>query len=240
MLPISDEPRTGRGLAFVTIGVIALNVVIFLFEVSLGEGVDRFISTYGAVPREILTGQDVPPAGPTPLWIQLLTSMFLHAGWLHLIGNMAYLRVFGDDIEDALGHGRYLVFYLGAGIVASLTHIFLSGPADTIPSVGASGAIAGVLGAYLVLFPGRRVHVLYPGFFFMTGQVSALVLLGFWFVLQFFSGLAALTAGTAQTGGVAVWAHIGGFAAGAVIGLLLRSAGGRAPGMRSVETSMRR
>lgn len=240
MFPIGDEKRTGRGLAFVTVGLLVLNVVIFLFEVSLGDGLDRFISTYGAVPKEILTGQDVPPAGPSPLWIQLLTSMFLHGGWLHVIGNMAYLRVFGDDIEDALGHVLYLVFYLGTGIVASLTHIFLSGPGDTIPSVGASGAIAGVLGAYLVLFPQRRVHVLIPGFAFRTGQVSALVMLGFWFLLQFFDGIGALTAGTAQTGGVAVWAHIGGFVAGAAIGLLVRGVGGRALETRSVETGIRR
>jgi membrane associated rhomboid family serine protease len=222
MFPISDDPRTGRGLAFITLGLLALNVVVFLYQVMLGAEVETFIRTFGAVPREILTGQDVAPPGPTPVYLQLLTSMFLHGGWLHLIGNMAYLRVFGDDIEDALGHGLYLLFYLGAGVAASLTHIFLSGPGDITPSVGASGAIAGVLGAYLVLFPHRRVHVLLPVYFFATTRVSALVLLGFWFVLQFFNGLAALTEGTAQTGGVAVWAHIGGFVVGALVGLLLR------------------
>src|SRR6266542_2603255 len=103
MIPIGDEDRPGRSLAIVTLAIIALNVVIFLFQVSLGAGVENFIRTYGAVPKEILTGQDVPPPGPSPLWIQLFTSMFLHGGWLHLIGNMAFLRVFGDDIEDALG-----------------------------------------------------------------------------------------------------------------------------------------
>jgi membrane associated rhomboid family serine protease len=223
MFPISDAERPGRGLAVVTAGLIALNVAIFLFEVSMGEAVEDFIRIYGAVPKEILTGQDVPPAGPSPLWIQLLTSMFLHGGWLHLIGNMAYLRVFGDDIEDALGRGRYLLFYLGTGVVASLVHIYLSGPGDTTPSVGASGAISGVLGAYLILFPRRQVHVLLPGLFFYTAQVSALVMLGIWFLLQFLSGFAALTEGTVQTGGVAVWAHIGGFIAGAVVAILLRS-----------------
>jgi membrane associated rhomboid family serine protease len=222
MFPLGDERRTGRGLAIVTIGLIVLNVAIFLFEVSLGARVEEFIRTYGAVPREILTGQDIPPPGPTPLWIQLLTSMFLHGGWLHLISNMAYLRVFGDDIEDVLGRLLYILFYLGTGIAASLTHIFLSGPASTIPSVGASGAIAGVLGAYLVWFPKRQIHVLVPGMYFGTGRVSALVMLGFWFVLQFLSGLGALTGGTAETGGVAVWAHIGGFVAGVLVALLLR------------------
>ncbi len=123
----------------------------------------------------------------------------------------------------------------GAGIVASLTHIVLSGPADTIPSVGASGAIAGVLGTYLVLFPRRRIHVLLPGFYFRTGQVSALVMLGFWFLLQFLAGIGALTAGTAQTSGVAVWAHIGGFVAGAVIGLLVRGMGGGALRTSSID-----
>ncbi|MGH2523176.1 MAG: rhomboid family intramembrane serine protease [Anaerolineales bacterium] len=222
MFPIGDDERPGRGLAIVTLGLIVINVAIFLFEVSLGAGVENFVRTYGAVPREILTGQDVPPAGPTPLWIQLLTSMFLHGGWLHLIGNMAYLRVFGDDIEEAFGKFGYILFYLGTGLVASLTHIFLSGPNDTIPSVGASGAIAGVLGAYLVLFPNRQIHVLIPGMYFRTGRVSALVMLGFWFLLQFFDGIGALTGGTAQTGGVAVWAHIGGFVAGALVAFLLR------------------
>jgi membrane associated rhomboid family serine protease len=222
MLPISDEDRPGRGLALVTWAIIIINVLVFLYEVMLGAGLDPFIQTFGAVPREILTGQDVPPPGPTPLYLQLLTSMFLHGGWLHLIGNMAFLRVFGDDIEDALGRVPYLLFYLGTGLVASLTHIFLAGPNSTIPSVGASGAIAGVMGAYLVLFPNRRVHVLVPSLYFSTARVSALVMLGMWFVLQFLNGLAALTQDTAQTGGVAVWAHVGGFVAGALVGLLLR------------------
>ena len=233
MFPIGDDPRYGRGLAYVTVGLLVLNVAVFLYEVALGAGVETLIRTYGAVPREILTGQDVAPPGPYPVYLQLLTSMFLHGGWLHLIGNMAYLRVFGDDIEDALGHGRYLLFYLGTGLAASLTHILLSGAGDTTPSVGASGAIAGVLGAYLVLFPQRRVHVLVPGFYFGTARVSALVMLGLWFVLQFFSGLAAVSEGTAQTGGVAVWAHIGGFVAGAAVGLLLRGATGVRRGVLS-------
>ncbi len=161
--------------------------------------------------------------------LQLLTSMFLHGGWLHIIGNMAYLRVFGDDIEEVLGGFMYLLFYLGAGIVASLTHIFLSGPESTIPAVGASGAIAGVMGAYLVLFPGRQVHVLLPSVGFRTGRVSATMLLGFWFVLQFLIGITALTEQPAEAGGVAVWAHIGGFVAGAAVGSLLRGGMRQAP-----------
>jgi membrane associated rhomboid family serine protease len=226
MMPISDEPRTGKGIAIVTVSLLVINVLAFLYELMLGSGLDAFIQTYGAVPREILTGQDIPPAGPTPVYLQLFTSMFLHGGWLHLIGNMAYLRVFGDDIEDALGPGLFALFYLGTGLVASMTHIFLSGPDSTIPSIGASGAIAGVLGAYIVLFPQRRVHVLVPGYRFATAQVSALVLLGFWFILQFFNGILALSGGTAETGGVAVWAHIGGFVAGVLVGLLMRGTAG--------------
>jgi len=226
MIPIGDEPRNGRGLAYITIGFIVLNVVVFLYELTLGAGLDPFFQTYGAVPREILTGQDIAPPGPYPVYWQLLSSMFIHGGWLHIIGNLAYLRVFGDDIEDALGHGLYLVFYLGAGVAASLTQILLSGAASTIPSVGASGAIAGVLGAYIVLYPARRIHVLVPNLYFATAQVSAVIMLGIWFALQFFSGLTALSGDTAETGGVAVWAHIGGFVAGVLVGLVLRGVAG--------------
>lgn len=222
MFPIGDEERRGQGLAVVTLGLIVINVLAFLFELSLGSAIEPFIQTYGAVPREILTGQDVPPPGPSPRWIQLLTSMFLHGGWLHIISNMAYLYVFGDDIEEAFGPWLYLLFYLGSGIAASLTHIFVSGLGSTVPSMGASGAIAGVLGAYLVFFPRRRIHVLIPSFYFATAQVSALTMLGIWFLLQFLTGITALTQETAQTGGVAVWAHIGGFVVGVVVALLTR------------------
>lgn len=129
----------------------------------------------------------------------------------------------GDDIEDVLGHGRYLLFYLGVGVVASLIQLGLSGPTETTPSVGASGAIAGVLGAYLVLFPKRRIQVMAPVLLFVTLEISAVILLGFWFLLQFLNGVAALAEGTTQVGGVAVWAHIGGFVAGFLAVMLLRS-----------------
>jgi membrane associated rhomboid family serine protease len=223
MIPVDDGPRRVRRLPVVTVCLLILNVSVFLYEVSLGAGAEQFIRTYGAVPREILTGQDIPPAGPDPLWLQLLTSMFLHGGWLHLIGNMIYLCIFGDDIEDVLGHGPYLLFYLGAGVAASLVQLGLSGPGEARPSVGASGAIAGVLGAYLVFFPRRRIQVIVPVLFFATAEVSALILLGFWFLLQFLNGIAALGEGTAQIGGVAVWAHIGGFVTGVLVALLMRS-----------------
>src|SRR5574342_432252 len=223
MIPVDDGPSRVRRLPVVTVCLLILNVSVFLYEVSLGAGAEQFIRTYGAVPREILTGQDLPPAGPDPLWLQLLTSMFLHGGWLHLIGNMIYLCIFGDDIEDVLGHGTYLLFYLGAGIAASLVQLGLSGPDDVRPSVGASGAIAGVLGAYLVFFPRRRIRVIVPVLFFAVAEVSALILLGFWFLLQFLNGIAALGEGTAQVGGVAVWAHVGGFVVGVMVALLMRS-----------------
>lgn len=224
MIPIGEHRRSRlRGLALVTLGLIAINVLVFLHEVALGARAEGFISTYGAVPREILTGQDVPPPGPHPLWIQLLTSLFLHGGWLHLIGNMLYLYVFGRSVEDTLGATKYLLFYLTAGIAATLTHIFLTGPRDIAPSIGASGAIAAVLGAYLIWFPRRQVYVVVPILFFATLRVSALVLLGFWFILQFLDGVAAIAQGAVHSSGIAVWAHIGGFAIGAIVALLLRS-----------------
>jgi len=224
MIPIGEHRRRAlRGIGVVTLTLIVINVLVFLHELALGVRVQDFISTYGAVPREILTGQDIPPAGPHPLWIQLLTSLFLHGSWLHLVGNMLYLYVFGRSVEDTLGAVKYLLFYLTAGVAATLTHIFLSGPRDIAPSIGASGAIAAVLGAYLVWFPRRQVYVVVPILFFTTLRVSALVLLGFWFILQLLDSAAAIAQGAAHSGGIAVWAHVGGFAVGAIVALLLRS-----------------
>ena len=227
MIPINDNSRRVSSFQIVTVCLLVLNVGVFLCELSLGAGVDRFISLYGAVPREILTGRDIPPTGPHPLYLQLLTSLFIHAGWLHLIGNMIYLCIFGDDIEEALGHGRYLLFYLAMGLIASLTQIVLSGPADTFPIIGASGAVAGVLGAYLIYFPRRRIQVVIPILFFFTVEVSALLLLGLWFLLQLLNGLAAFQVGASQVGGVAVWAHIGGFIAGALTASVMQGRTGR-------------
>lgn len=222
MIPLDDGPHRVRRFPIVTVCLLVLNVSVFLYEVSLGAEAERFIRLYGAVPLEILTGRDMPPLGPNPLWLQLLTAMFLHGGWLHLVGNMIYLCIFGDDVEDQLGPGLYLLFYLGAGLVATLVQLGLSGPTETTPSVGASGAIAGVLGAYLVFFPRRRIQVMVPMLFFVTLEVSALTLLGFWFLLQFLNGVAALGQGAAQVGGVAVWAHVGGFVAGFLTALVMR------------------
>jgi membrane associated rhomboid family serine protease len=221
MIPISDDP-VRRGVPIVTITLIIVNVAIFLYEVSLGGRLDAFVQAFGTVPLEITSGRDVPPGAPlgNP-YLTLLTSMFLHGGWLHLGFNMLYLWVFGDNIEDAFGSAGYLLFYLACGIVATLAQVAIS-PSSTIPSVGASGAIAGVLGAYLVLFPSAQVRtVLILGFFILIPRIPALFLIGAWFLLQLVSGVGQLGI-QEETGGVAFWAHVGGFVAGLLLALLFR------------------
>jgi membrane associated rhomboid family serine protease len=195
--------------------IITANVLAFFYELSLGRGLNRFIMHYGVVPSAVLDWRqtDLPI---TDVALPYLTSMFLHGGWLHLIGNMWYLWIFGDNVEDRLGHFTYLVFYLLCGIGAGIVHTLLNYNTD-IPSVGASGAIAGVLGAYVVSYPFARVLTLVPIFIFIQViEIPALIVLGLWFVLQFFYGAASLTT-AANSGGVAWWAHVGGF----VIGLIL-------------------
>lgn len=174
---------------------------------------DYLVSQYAVVPVEILRGTDLPPAIPLPIWITLLTSMFLHGGLMHLLGNMLFLWIFGDNVEDAMGPARFLVFYLLCGIAAAFAQIAID-PGSPIPLIGASGAIAGVLAAYFMLFPFARVLTLIPIFFFLRLiPVPAVFLLGFWFVLQVISGAGSLGSG----GGVAWFAHIGGFIAGAIL-----------------------
>ena len=165
----------------------------------------------------MLTGQDIAPAGPHPLWIQLLTSMFLHAGWLHLIGNMVYLWIFGDNVEDRLGHALFTVFYLLCGLGATFAQLFFSLGSD-VPNLGASGAIAGVLGAYLIMFPSQRIRVMMG---YAVIPMPALIVIGFWIVLQVFSQVSAFTASSQTGGGVAYMAHIGGFIAGVVLAFVL-------------------
>jgi membrane associated rhomboid family serine protease len=228
MLPIGDQNLPGRGIAWVTLGLIAVNVAAFVF---LQLGNDSFTYGYSTVPREITTGMDLTKPerviidgqrveipeepGPSPIYLTLLTSMFLHGGWLHLGGNMLFLFIFGDNVEHAFGRVFYLIFYLGAGIIASLAQVW-AGPDSVIPSLGASGAISGVLGAYIVLFPGNQIRVL-VWYFIVT--VPAIVMIGLWAALQFFSGFASI-AETQQTGGVAYLAHVGGFVTGVAVGLL--------------------
>ena len=174
---------------------------------------DWFQTQYALIPAEFLAGRDLPPAIPIPIWLTLLTSMFLHGGILHLLGNMLYLWIFGDNVEDAMGSVRFLIFYLACGIVAAFAQIAI-GPSSSVPMLGASGAIAGVLAAYFMLYPQSRILTLVPLFFFLRlVAVPAVFLLGFWFLWQVISGAGAL----GNAGGVAFFAHIGGFLAGLVL-----------------------
>jgi membrane associated rhomboid family serine protease len=215
MIPIGDDNSDRRTRPFVTWAIIAVNVIVFVFLQGFGTNA-RFTYAFSTVPAEILTGRDLvtPDLGPTPLsvYITLLVSLFMHAGIAHILGNMLYLFVFGDNVEDRLGHGRFLLFYLFCGVAASLAHVFttkLTGGNLAVPSLGASGAISGALGAYLMLFPRRRVRVL---LFRSIANVPAVVAVGVWFLFQVVSGLGRLGGGS--SGGVAYAAHVGGFVAG--------------------------
>ncbi len=210
MIPLRDENPT-RSFPFVTLTLIAINVAVFFYELSLAgdRQIEQFFNTFGLVPARLSGGFDPVAAGT------VFTSMFLHGGWFHLIGNMLYLWIFGNNIEDAAGHLKFLVFYLLCGIAAAAAQI-AAAPAGVIPMVGASGAVAGVLGAYLLLFPRVKVVVLIPILIIWhLTRMPAVVVLLFWFVLQLFNGWLALGA-TQSTGGVAWWAHIGGFVAGMI------------------------
>lgn len=215
MIPLRDKNPTRR-IPVVTIALIAINILVFLYEVSLGEGLALFFQNFGAVPRSVVSsltpGQFLPG-----IVLPLLTATFVHGGWLHLIGNMLYLWVFGDNVEDKLGRSRFLIFYILCGLVASGFHVAVD-PTSAVPMVGASGAISGVLGAYILMFPGARVVTLIPVFIFLqVAELPALVVLGFWFVMQFFNGVLSLGFETGGMGGVAWWAHIGGFVSGLVL-----------------------
>jgi membrane associated rhomboid family serine protease len=212
MIPLRDTIPV-RTFPIVNTGVIVLNAAVFLVEFLLGpEELNRLIGLFGLTPAVFWQ------SGGLQAWITLITAQFLHGGWWHLISNMLALYIFGDNIEDRLGHGRYAIFYLASGLAAHLAHL-LAQSGSSVPTIGASGAIAGVLGAYLVLFPRARVVTLVPIFYFIRIiQVPALVYLGFWFVSQLFSGLFALSStGALQAGGVAWWEHIGGFIFGLVM-----------------------
>jgi membrane associated rhomboid family serine protease len=207
MLPIGDDDSTRRTVPLVTYGLIALNVVFFIIELTGG---DAFIGKWAFVPSRFL-------ANPFADFLTLFTAMFMHAGWLHLGGNMLYLWIFGDNVEDRFGHIKFIIFYLICGLVATFAQLAFSIGSD-VPNLGASGAIAGVLGAYILLFPRGKVRVLQGQ---RVIQVSALIVIGIWIVLQFFSGIGSIV-GTAQTGGVAYMAHIGGFVAGFLLTFLFR------------------
>jgi membrane associated rhomboid family serine protease len=212
MIPIRDENPT-HITPIITYLLIVFNIAVFIFQNFLGAVDQAFVYQFALIPSQVTANLTLGSVLP------IFTSMFMHAGLAHILGNMLYLWIFGDNVEDAMGSGKYLVFYLVGGVIASLAHI-LTNPGSTVPTVGASGAIAAVLGAYLVLYPRQRVLTLIPlGFFIRMSMLPASIVLGVWFILQFFQGV--LTLGGPDVGGVAFWAHIGGFLSGVVLARLL-------------------
>jgi membrane associated rhomboid family serine protease len=211
MIPLHDDNPT-RTRPYVTLAIIAACTVVFLWQITHSQQVQQYIAyALGFVPAVAFGSRQLPPElHVLPAGLTVFTAMFLHGGWLHLIGNMLYLWIFGDNVEDAMGHGRFLLFYLICGLAAALVQ-GLSSPGSTIPMIGASGAISGVLGAYLLLHPRARVLVLVPlGFFFFTIFIPAALVLGLWFLLQLLSSASV----NPDEGGVAFFAHVGGFLTG--------------------------
>jgi membrane associated rhomboid family serine protease len=219
MIPLRDRNPSGI-FPFVTIALILANTLVFLYEVRLGPAVSAFLKHYALIPAVVTGHVRYGVVNFSDTAAPFFTSMFLHGGWLHLISNMWFLWIFGDNVEDTLGPVRYLLFYFLCGLAAAVTH-FAVQPGSTLPVLGASGAIAGVLGAYAVLYPGARVVTLVPIFFFLQIiELPAVVMIGYWFVLQILSG--SLEAVSPMRGGTAWWAHVGGFLAGMVLVLLMR------------------
>ncbi len=214
IFPIGDDQVKGGATPIFSYTFLAINVLVFLYQVSLSPAqLDQFIYTYATIPRDILSGRNL---------FTLITSMFLHGGWMHLIGNMLFLWVFADNIEATIGNVRFVIFYILGGVCASLAHVYLS-YGSTVPSLGASGAISAVLGAYLVMFPRSRVKVLFFLFIIIKQFfLPAFMFLGVWIAMQLFSGFQNLGPEASAQGGTAWWAHIGGFIFGVVIGLFLR------------------
>ncbi len=225
MIPLRDENPSAT-VPVVTRTLIGVNLVVFLYELMLGPGLRDFFYAWGFTPVRLTLALRYGDLPLPPALASVVTSMFLHGGWSHLIGNLWYLWLFGDNVEDAIGHAGFLVFYFGCGVAATLLH-YLTVPVAAIPVVGASGAIAGVLGAYIVCFPRARVLTLLPIFpFFQVVPLPAFLVLGLWFLFQFVLGLGSSASG----GGVAFWAHVGGF----VVGLLAMR------GLRAVRRSRAR
>jgi membrane associated rhomboid family serine protease len=215
MIPIRDQIKTRR-VPFINFLLIIINIIVFLFEWLSGATTDSaLLSQLAFIPAAFLAA----PGNPGNIG-SIFTSMFMHAGFMHLAGNMLYLWIFGDNVEDRMGHIPYLIFYLAGGVFATLAHTFIN-PTSTLPTVGASGAIAAVLGAYLILYPRSRVQTFIPiGYFMTLKTLPASILLAFWFVLQLFNGVLSLGAAE-DVGGTAFWAHIGGFVLGVVVALLI-------------------
>jgi membrane associated rhomboid family serine protease len=212
MFPLGDDDSQRRTTPYVTYVLIAINVVVFLLELQNG---DDFINQWAFVPHRF--AQD-----PSSQLVTVFSAMFMHGSWLHLGGNMLYLWIFGDNVEDSFGHVKYLMFYLLAGIAATFAQ-FAAMPGSNVPNVGASGAIAGVLGAYILMFPNARINVLLGR---QVVAMPALIVLGFWIVLQLISGVGTIATTSADVGGVAYMAHVGGFAAGFLMAFLFRPRGG--------------
>ena len=233
LFPISDDDRNLRGAAPVTITIFVLNIIVFIFLQGAGQN-EEFTYGYSVIPYEITNGADlVSPQvlessegehviyqspGPQPIYLTIISAMFMHGGWLHLGSNLLFLWIFGDNVEQRFGKVPFLLFYLLSGIVATLAQVYLA-PETIIPNLGASGAISGVLGAYLVLFPRNRVHAL---FFWFIVSVPAFLAIGGWIVLQVFNGWGAIFNASESLGGVAYGAHIGGFIAGVVLAAFMR------------------
>jgi membrane associated rhomboid family serine protease len=213
MIPIRDQIKPRR-TPIINYLLIAVNIVVFMLQWSAGANQESVVYEFALIPASFSDGIDLSEIR------DVFTSMFMHAGLMHLLGNMIYLWIFGDNVEDAMGHFKYLLFYLAGGFAASIAHIFVN-PGSQIPTVGASGAIAAALGAYLVLYPQSRVATFIPlGFFMTLRMLPASIVLIMWFVLQLFNGV--FTLGAADVGGTAFWAHIGGFVFGAFIALFFR------------------
>ncbi|HKQ53672.1 MAG TPA: rhomboid family intramembrane serine protease [Pyrinomonadaceae bacterium] len=247
IFPIGDDNSDRTTTPLVNYVLIAINVLVFVF-LQGATGENKFTASFATVPEEIRTGKDVSGRvpikvgtqeaviqlgeTPSPVYITLLTSMFMHGGWMHLLGNMLFLWIFGDNVEHAMGKVRYLIFYLVTGLAASLTHVistFMFGDNPYIPSLGASGAISGVLGGYLVLFPRRQVRVILLR---MLTSVPAIVAIGLWFVLQLVQAFGVIAAGPQSGGGVAFMAHVGGFVAGLILVKLFTAGRGPAAAVR--------
>jgi membrane associated rhomboid family serine protease len=220
-IPLTDHIKR-RTFWFFTLAIIIANVWAFTIELSLGQDVNRVISLFGVIPARYTTPHGLAGTRVEGFLLPIFVSMFLHGGWLHLLGNMLFLFVFGRSIEDRFGHLQFLLIYFLAGLSGALLHIVLNA-GSRLPTIGASGAIAGVLGAYFISFPRARITTVVPLlFFFWTLELPALLLLGYWFLIQFFTGFEMLAIQSATRGGVAWWAHVGGFVVGMLLALTLR------------------
>jgi hypothetical protein len=220
-LPLTDHIRR-RSFWFVTLALIIANVWVFFFELSLGPRINHLVFLFGIVPARYVPRYGTPNLTLAGFFVPIFVSMFLHGGWLHLLGNMLFLFVFARSVEDRFGHFKFLCIYFLSGFAGAILHIFLNA-GSRMPTIGASGAIAGVLGAYFVSFPRARITTLIPLiFFFWTIELPAILLLGYWFLIQFFTGYQMLTIQSATGGGVAWWAHVGGFMMGLLLAVAFR------------------